>query len=265
MAYLTREDGRRTFGLDPENYDSARPDYPDGLYAVLRERCGLKPGTRVFEIGAGTGIATRRLIADGAAPLYAVEPDARLAAVLAARAPEARILHTSFERAGLKRASFDLGCAATAFHWLEPRMAYARIASLLAPGGWWAMWWHVFGDPGRPDPFHEATMGVLAGVKTGTDRNPVWKHPYGLDVAARLAEIEAAGAFQDAAFTRFDWTLVLSAAEVRALYATYSQFAALTETERNRRLDGIEAIAAQGFGGRVERHMVTALYTAQRR
>jgi len=51
---------------------------------------------------------------------------------------------------------------------------------------------------------------------------------------------------------------------VRALYATYSQFAMLDNGERTRLLDGLEDMAATQFGGRVERHMCTPLYTARR-
>ena len=60
------------------------------------------------------------------------------------------------------------------------------------------------------------------------------------------------------------WTLVLDAAQVRALYATYSHFSVVEEPERSRLLDGLFEIAADQFGGRVERNMCTAVYTAQR-
>jgi protein-L-isoaspartate O-methyltransferase len=79
VAYLPRSAGRRTFGDDPEGYDQARPDYPRELFARLAERCGLLPGARVFEIGAGSGLATRALLAAGAGGLLAIEPDPRLA------------------------------------------------------------------------------------------------------------------------------------------------------------------------------------------
>ncbi len=33
------------------------------------------------------------------------------------------------------------------------------------PGGWWASWWIVFGDPARDDPFHDTTQRWLLGVE----------------------------------------------------------------------------------------------------
>ena len=62
---LARSFGRQAFGDDPANYDVARPDYPDWVFETLRERCGLGPGCATFEVGAGTGKATRPLLAAG--------------------------------------------------------------------------------------------------------------------------------------------------------------------------------------------------------
>src|SRR6516162_1019227 len=79
---IDRSFGRKAFGADPASYHSARPPYPDWVFATLVERCGLADGKSVFEIGPGTGTATRRLLDLGARPLIAIEPDPRLAAYL---------------------------------------------------------------------------------------------------------------------------------------------------------------------------------------
>src|SRR5215208_4481156 len=78
-------DRTRLFGADPANYHDARPEYPERVYDLLTTRCGLGPGTATLEIGPGTGLATHRLLALGADPLVAVEPDARLAQFLTDR------------------------------------------------------------------------------------------------------------------------------------------------------------------------------------
>ena len=66
---IDREFGRQAFGLDPRGYHAARPAYPDWVFEILCERCGLARDTATFEIGAGTGTATRRLLELGANPL----------------------------------------------------------------------------------------------------------------------------------------------------------------------------------------------------
>ena len=151
------------FGPVATSYEDARPDYPDRVFEVLRERCGLGPSTRVVEIGAGSGKATRRLLEAGAHVL-AIEPSRPLAEELRARfstVPRLDIVGAPFEDAHLSPSSFDLVVAATAFHWLDPGPTLPKIVSILRPGGWLALWWNVFGDPDLPDPFHDATEQIL--------------------------------------------------------------------------------------------------------
>lgn len=155
--------GRVAFGENPGSYHATRPAYPAWVFEVLRERCHLVPGTATFEIGAGTGLATRPLLDLGANPLLAIEPDCRLAGYLRGSIPDSALSVTvsAFEDASLDPASFDLGVSATAFHWLDEDLALSKIAALLRPHGWWAMVWNVFGDNSRADPFHEATKALL--------------------------------------------------------------------------------------------------------
>jgi ubiquinone/menaquinone biosynthesis C-methylase UbiE len=49
-----------------EDYDAARPSYPDGLYQALEDVTGPLAGQLVLDGGAGTGIATRQLARRGA-------------------------------------------------------------------------------------------------------------------------------------------------------------------------------------------------------
>jgi len=164
-SFIDHTFGRQAFGADPGGYHGARPPYPDWVFESLRERCGLRNNAATFEIGPGTGIATRRLLDLGADPLIAIEPDPRLAAFLRAniRDDALSVIVSPFEEAALNEATFDLGTSATAFHWLNEDLALKKVATLLRPGGWWAVFWNVFGDQSRGDPFHEATRGLLDG------------------------------------------------------------------------------------------------------
>lgn len=270
MADIASAEGRRIFGQDPAGYDRARPGYPEEVYDILRERCGLGPGTRVFEIGPGTGKVTRRLLRHGAA-VTAVEPDERLAAFLAANpepgtgTPDIRI--APFEEADLPGGGFDLGVAATSFHWLDQETALAKVAALLRPGGWWAMWWNIHGDPLGPDPFREATTHLLAALKrppsSGLAGQPS-RPAFALDAGARLSELRRAGFFDHIETATIRWTVTLDTAGVKALYATFSPVAILPQAARRELLDELGRIADTRFGGRVERPMLTPIYTARR-
>jgi hypothetical protein len=59
MGTIDRAEGRRAFGADPEGYHATRPAYPERVFEILRQRCGLRPSCRTFEIGGGTGVCTQ--------------------------------------------------------------------------------------------------------------------------------------------------------------------------------------------------------------
>ncbi len=52
-------DQRLAFGSVAELYDRARPSYPEALVDDVIAFAGVMPPTRLLEVGAGTGKATR--------------------------------------------------------------------------------------------------------------------------------------------------------------------------------------------------------------
>jgi SAM-dependent methyltransferase len=259
MTQLPRSAGRAVFGRDPAAYHAARPAYPEWVFEALRDRCGLAHGSTVFEVGPGTGTASARLLELGA-NLVGVEPDARLAAYLAATLPHMQVRHEAFEDTALPGGAFDLGLAATSFHWVDPVRGHAQAARLLRPGGGWAMVWNSFGDPERDDPFHQATVGLLSD-SASPSAGEAGRPDYAQDIERRTADLAA---FTDVVHETRPWTLALDPAGVRALYGTYSEINARPTDDRERVLDALAGIAARQFAGRVERNMLTTLWTARR-
>ena len=260
---ISRTEGRTAFGGDVAAYCHGRPDYPQRVYDLLVERCGLGPDRRVLEIGAGSGVATRRLAELGANPVMALEPDERFTSELDAVARESGGAVTpvfcSFEDAELPEHELDLVAAATSFHWIG-REGLGRIGACLRSGGWLAVWWNVFGDPREADPFHDATNELLSPLESSPSHPASRPLPYALDVDERRADFLLAGAVRDFMAEEVGWTLVLTAEQVRALYATFASISRLPEGERDLLLDQLATIAANEFGGRVRRKMVTPIY-----
>jgi SAM-dependent methyltransferase len=262
---LDRSFGRQAFGLDPANYHAARPPYPEMVWRALRERAGLRIGIHVLEIGAGTGLATEALLAAEPARLVAVEPDPRLAEFLRARLPDPRleVIALPFEDTVLLPASTDLAVSATAFHWLDGPLALRRIHGALRPQGAVALFWNMFGEVGRGDAFHDATVHLFVGHQTSPSGGGTTDISYGFDVVARLRDLRDAGFVPDQPEIQ-SWSLTLDPAGIRRLYATYSNITALPTEERQRVLDGLAEIAEREFGSAVTRNMTTSVYTARR-
>jgi SAM-dependent methyltransferase len=262
---------RSLFTEDVVAYDEGRPGYPDAVYDVLHDVCGLGPGTRVLEIGPGTGQATHGLL-DRGATVTAVELGSGLAARLREKLGERSltVIESSFEDAVLEPASFDLVAAATSFHWVPPEVAVPRCAELLRPGGWLALWWNYFGDPDRPDPFHRALTPILQRVapelldQASAGSIGGGHHPYALDAEARRAEIDRTGAFGPVRHETISWTGRHTAKQIRTMFASFSPWLALPPERREVALDELEAMADVQFGGIVERPYLVPMYLAQR-
>ena len=112
------------------DYDRYRPPPPPEALDWLIPR----GATAVLDLAAGTGAVTR-LLAGRAEQVFAVEPDDRMRAVLAARCPEAVALAGRGEDIPLPDASVDAVVISSAWHWLDPDLAGPEIARVLRAGG----------------------------------------------------------------------------------------------------------------------------------
>jgi SAM-dependent methyltransferase len=264
---FSRSEGRVIFGSVAGVYAAARPDYPARVFEILEKRCGLGPSTRVLEIGAGSGQATRALLGTGAS-VVALEPSRALADQLEARITGRRdrleTIVDTLEHAPLPAGSFDLVVAASSFHWVDQTTGLRKAADVLRPSGQLALWWNIFGDRKAPDAFRDATDPLLRDLDQSPSAGGREGVPFALDSAARTSDLERLGSFEHIEHETIRWTLELDPAAVRRLYSTFSPIARLPDRQRVRVLDAIERIASEDFGGRVERRIVTPIYTARR-
>ncbi len=226
-------------------YDEARPDYPPALYERLRDLGVLRAGARVLEIGAGTGQATRGLVAAGA-HVVAVEPGAALARTLGDRLPGVRVLVDTFEEVDLGDVAFDVAVAATALHWVDLGVGLPKLHRALRPGGLLAVWRTVFHDPQARTPFR-SRVAEIAERRPG----PRPPGPNPLDTDAWMRSLTAGGYFEPLDTARFRWETELTTQQVRGLFGTFSDWSAAEVAEVGE--------AADSLGGRVVEHYVTVL------
>ncbi|MFJ4901189.1 class I SAM-dependent methyltransferase [Streptomyces sp. NPDC088727] len=136
-----------SFDRAAAQYGAARPGYPDALLDAVEELAG-RPlrGARALDVGAGTGISTRRLRDRGAA-VVAVEPGPGMAAELRRTLPDVPLVRGDGNGLPFADASADLITYAQSWHWTDSARAAPEAMRVLRPGGALALWWNV-ADPG---------------------------------------------------------------------------------------------------------------------
>jgi SAM-dependent methyltransferase len=131
-----------SFGAAAAAYAEHRPDYAQ---AAVRWALGQAPGSRVLELGAGTGKLTAALV-ELSAELTAVEPDPAMLAELRRALPAVRARPGSAETIPLPSSSVDVVLAGNAMHWFDMDVAGPEIARVLVPDGILAGLWNVLDD-----------------------------------------------------------------------------------------------------------------------
>lgn len=160
---VDRETRRLSFGSVAADYDRYRPSPPPQALDWI-----IPPdATAILDLAAGTGVVTRELVGR-AARVYAVEPDERMRAVLAARCPRAEVLDGRGEDIPLPGASVDAVVISAAWHWLDPERAVPEITRVLRVGGRLGVIW-VSRDDRVP---WVAEFNALARESREADRTP---------------------------------------------------------------------------------------------
>lgn len=129
------------FGSDAERYEAGRPGYPPKAIDWLAEHLGICEGTRVADIGAGTGKLTRQLIGFGA-DVTAVEPVSSMARILQRLLPGVGVVAATAEDLPFGDASFDAITCGQSFHWFDTDAAWAEFRRVLRPGAGVGLIWN---------------------------------------------------------------------------------------------------------------------------
>ena len=226
-------------------YDAARPSYPDGLYDALP-----LSGATVADVGAGTGISTRGMLARGArVAAFDLSP-----AMLARVGTHPSLLGTAVadgHALPLRDASVDLVTYAQAFHWLDPARAVPEARRVLRGGGALAVWWN-FSDT-RDEPWWKAQQDLLESMNPAYDRGYRDLDPTG---GLRLA-------FGEETTHAVPWARELDV-ETYLVYLSSKSYVAALGPRMAEFLDAQRALLGEAFGGGAVREaFVTRLWLAR--
>ena len=258
-----RREQRLVFGEVAELYERHRPTYPDVVIDDLVELAGLRPGSIVLEIGAGTGKATSMFAARGMIAV-AVEPSAEMAAVARRACAEAQIEQSDFEQWDPAGREFPLVFAAQAWHWVDPEVGFAKAASVLRPGGVLAAFWNrpMWARAPLREVLIDAYRRAAPEVLEETDPMHPANSPSG-DEAEWRAGVAAAHGLGAADVREYDWSATYTGRAYASLLQTHSTVRVM-EDERRRALVEAVASAIESHGNVLELPLVTRVYLARR-
>jgi SAM-dependent methyltransferase len=260
MSIPDRHDLALSFDQAAAGYQSARPDYPDELFADLISTTGLRPGDHVVEIGCGPGKATVPMAHRGL-QVTALEPGAQLAAQarrnLSGTGTE--VITTTFEDWAFDRVGgYALVYAATAWHWVDPDVRWSRVASVLDRGGHLAVFGAGHAFPEGFDPFFTEIQKVYNEIDEAIDS---WPPPPPDQLPDPSPDYEQAGYVVDAV-RRYVWSLTYDADSYIALLNTFSNHILMPAPKRDRLFSEVRRLLAERPDGLLTRHWVATLVVA---
>jgi SAM-dependent methyltransferase len=257
-------------------YDRVRRGYPAVLVDTACSTAGLAAGSCVVEVGCGSGKLTGALVERGLS-VDAVDPGPELVAIARSRVGNAPVrFHVGrFEDVDLPTGTFEAVFSATAFHWVDPGVAWSKAARLLRPDGVLALFTHVGGWLLELEPeFLAAWREVLPEAAEWAARDPetLWRGAearrgniselWAWLTKREIARREAADLFGDVRLEHVPIDLEETADELLALLRTTSAYLRLDQARRDPLEQRLTTLVEKA-GGTYRSTMFATLVTAR--
>ena len=160
-----------------EHYERGRPSYPDDAVTYLVNELGIREGTDVVDLGAGTGKFTELIVLTGAR-ITGLEPVASMRAALERNCPTIRVVDGTAESIPAADASFDAAVAASAFHWFDGERAVPEVHRVLRPGAGLGLIWNARDQSSDWSERLTEIFDELAGPDAPRYRSGKWREAF---------------------------------------------------------------------------------------
>jgi len=126
------------------NYEEYKPDYPKELIKTIINKGNLTAGSKLLEIGSGTGRATVQFT-DLGFEIVCIEPSIDMIDRAKTKLKDTNIefFGFPFEEYAEPSEYFDTVISAQAWHWVSQPIGFEKCANALKKGGYFAPFWNI--------------------------------------------------------------------------------------------------------------------------
>lgn len=249
------------FNKAAEYYDRFRPSYPQEIIETLISEAEISKGSKLLEIGAGSGKATSQFAGKGF-DILCIEPGENLVRIGNERFKSETIEFRlgRFEQIQLPEESFDLVFAAQSFHWIPQPLGFEKCADILKSRGSLAILYNMY----LVSEDNEQDMELLAlSNKYGGFADFVTAKQNDDRISSICSDIENSQKFTQAKVFKKHWVKEYTADEYYGFVLTGNKILQKTEEEKAQIYKDIKCLASN-FGGAITRPYLCVLYLAER-
>ena len=238
-------------------YDKIRPGYPDQLFRDIFTYKNVGKGSRVFELGIGTGKATQPFI-DIECQVASVEPGKKMARFMQQKYkdyPDFSCYNFSFEKYMGFNNTFDLIYSATAIHHMNEEFTYNKIFKLLKSGGAFARFaYHAGEDVSRPELMAQIKELYVKYMNSPADYKGFTQHD-----ADKISLTAEKYGFINTVSKIYTFTKDFTADEYIKLLSTYPDHMEIEESIRKEFFNEIKK-TIKNYGGVITVNYICDLY-----
>jgi SAM-dependent methyltransferase len=193
MISAAAEVQRRLWGTDPQAWAALAEAHNSPLFEAVLDAAGVGPGTRVLDVGCGSGL-TLVLAGQRGAVTTGLDVSPGLLRIARDRLPDADLRDGDMESLPFGDAAFDAVTGVNAFQFAgDPRRALREAARVTRPGG--RVVASLFAAPERSQGTvaHEAMSALIPPAQAGDHAPYALSAPGNLEAALADAGLSPAG------------------------------------------------------------------------